>query len=119
MDVAKDVGPADKEAVFEVRLLRCHTQLQTWFMDDRGQELCGAFYVEVERLSSRLLHRDGPVTTVFGHPKAAHLRGMSIVADAASLVSPRGVCLPPSNNVDSNTSTRGSAPCRHISDERT
>ena len=44
------VLPGAKQAVFEVRLSRGTTRLQTWFLDDRGRELCGAFYVEVERL---------------------------------------------------------------------
>jgi hypothetical protein len=43
------VSATDKEAVFETRLKTGKTQLQTWFYDAQGRELCGAFYVEVLR----------------------------------------------------------------------
>ncbi|MBM3859522.1 MAG: hypothetical protein FJ395_07730 [Verrucomicrobia bacterium] len=43
------VRSADTEAVFETRLRAGKTRLQTWFYDAQGRELCGAFYVTVER----------------------------------------------------------------------
>jgi arylsulfatase len=49
VDVAKAVEPSDKAAVFTVPLRAGKASLQTWFYDDRGRELCGAFYVEVRR----------------------------------------------------------------------
>ncbi|MBI5685499.1 MAG: arylsulfatase [Verrucomicrobia bacterium] len=50
-DATTPVGATDKEAVFEARLKAGKTQLQTWFYDAQGRELCGAFYVEVLRKS--------------------------------------------------------------------
>ena len=38
-------------AVFEVQLAEGQTLLHTWFYDDAGQPLCGAYYVYVERLN--------------------------------------------------------------------
>ncbi len=49
-DLANAVGEMDKEAVFEVTLAAGPTQLQTWFLEADGKEICGAFYVEVRRL---------------------------------------------------------------------
>ena len=43
------VRPADKAVVFEVPLRRGRTRLQTWFLDEDGTELCGAYYVYVRR----------------------------------------------------------------------
>lgn len=48
-DVRKPVGPGDQAATFEVQLPAGPAQLQTWFYDSRGGEICGAFYVEVLR----------------------------------------------------------------------
>jgi hypothetical protein len=48
-DATVRVSATDKEAVFETRLKTGKTQLQTWFYDAQGRELCGAFYVEVLR----------------------------------------------------------------------
>jgi arylsulfatase A-like enzyme len=48
-DATTPVSALDKEAVFETRLKTGKTQLQTWFYDAQGRELCGAFYVEVLR----------------------------------------------------------------------
>jgi len=48
-DATVPVSAADKEAVFETRLKTGKTQLQTWFYDAQGRELCGAFYVELLR----------------------------------------------------------------------
>jgi arylsulfatase A-like enzyme len=53
VDVSQPVAEGDKAASFTVRLQTGKTQLQTWFYDARGEELCGAFYVEVRR-------REGP-----------------------------------------------------------
>jgi len=35
---------------FEVELAEGDTQLQAWFQDEKGNDLCGAFYVKVELL---------------------------------------------------------------------
>lgn len=44
------VTMGDKAAVFEVKLPAGQIDLKTWLMDAQGHELCGAFYVDVERL---------------------------------------------------------------------
>ena len=50
MDETRPVGPEDKEVTFTVQLkARLKTPLQTWLLDERGEQLCGAFYVYVER----------------------------------------------------------------------
>ncbi|MBI5397169.1 MAG: arylsulfatase [Verrucomicrobia bacterium] len=48
-DATAPVSATDKEAVFETRLKAGKAQLQSWFHDAQGRELCGAFYVEVFR----------------------------------------------------------------------
>ncbi|MCX7825938.1 MAG: arylsulfatase [Verrucomicrobiae bacterium] len=48
-DVSKPVAPKDKAATFVLPLRSGRTQLQTWFYDADGKELCGAFYVDVRR----------------------------------------------------------------------
>lgn len=48
-DATAPVTGTDQEAVFETTLKEGQTQLQTWFYDAQGRELCGAFYVEVLR----------------------------------------------------------------------
>jgi len=42
---------AQGEAVFTLRLAEGWTKMQTWFYDEAGKELSGAYYVYVERLS--------------------------------------------------------------------
>jgi arylsulfatase len=49
LDLDQPVGPEDKAALFRVHLEAGRTTLQTWFYDDNGQELGGAFYVSVGR----------------------------------------------------------------------
>ena len=49
IDQAVNVKPADQSAVFRVSLPAGRTQLQTWFYDAAGNELCGAYYVYVRR----------------------------------------------------------------------
>ena len=51
VDVSKPVVAGEKAAVFTVQLPAGKTLLKTWFLDADGKELCGAFYVEVRRLS--------------------------------------------------------------------
>jgi arylsulfatase len=42
--------PADAQgSAFSVKLPAGRTTLQTWFLDPQQKELCGAYYVEVER----------------------------------------------------------------------
>ena len=48
-DLSKPVGADDKSATFDLKLRPGKSQLQTWFYDAQGKELCGAFYVEVLR----------------------------------------------------------------------
>jgi len=50
VDVSKPVSKNDKAATFTVRLKAGKTKLRTWFHDEQGKELCGAFYVSVRRL---------------------------------------------------------------------
>ncbi len=49
-DLSKAVGPEDRAAVFTVTLPKGRTAVETWFYDKDGKELCGAYYVYVERL---------------------------------------------------------------------
>ena len=53
ISAAKQVPKESDEAVFEVALASGDMKLQTWFLDDNGEELCGAYYVLVERLEER------------------------------------------------------------------
>ena len=48
-DQTIDVDPAAEAAVFNLRLKPGPTQLQTWFYDPQGEELCSAYYVYVRR----------------------------------------------------------------------
>lgn len=41
--------PGAKTAVFQVQLPAGRSELQAWFQDAQGQDLCGAFYVQVKR----------------------------------------------------------------------
>ena len=52
-EYTREVGSEDRSAVFEIALESGPTQLQTWFYDNAGQgnQLCGAFYVYVRRIS--------------------------------------------------------------------
>jgi arylsulfatase A-like enzyme len=45
----KPVNDMDQEIVFRVQLEQGEAELRTWFFDDAGQELCGAYYVYVRR----------------------------------------------------------------------
>ena len=44
------VAPADKSISFRVPLKAGSVELQTWFYDEAGKELCGAYYVYAARL---------------------------------------------------------------------
>ncbi|MFN0111931.1 MAG: arylsulfatase [Blastocatellia bacterium] len=47
-DESKAVGGADKEVTFNVRLKAgAKLQMQSWFVDANGKELCGAYYAYV------------------------------------------------------------------------
>lgn len=49
-DQSKLVGPADKAATFTVKLKAGEKlQIQSWFLDAAGKELCGAYYADVVR----------------------------------------------------------------------
>ena len=42
--------PADaKQVTFTLKLAAGRTQLQTWFKDATGKDICGAYYVYVTR----------------------------------------------------------------------
>lgn len=50
-DQALPVGAADHSVVFSIPLeTAACVQMQTWFLDEHGEQLCGAYYVEVRRL---------------------------------------------------------------------
>ena len=49
LDETRAVAEGDKAVVFSVRLKAGPAQLQTWFLDDSGQALCGAYSVTVLR----------------------------------------------------------------------
>ena len=57
-DLRKRVSPSDQEIVFETELSPGGTQLQSWFLDDAGELLAGAYYVEVERLIAKTQETD-------------------------------------------------------------
>jgi arylsulfatase len=44
-----DTKEPDKAATFTLKLPAGGTQIQTWFYDEQGKELCGAYYVYVRR----------------------------------------------------------------------
>lgn len=48
-DFSQPVRPDDREVVFKVGLGEGRTTMQTWFCDDAGREISGAYYVYVER----------------------------------------------------------------------
>ena len=48
-DQTRPVSPDTKQATFTARLPAGRAQLQTWFLDAEGNELCGAYYVYVRR----------------------------------------------------------------------
>jgi hypothetical protein len=50
LDESSDVSPTDSSVSFRARLPKGDVQLYTWFYDNAGRELCGAYYVVVRRL---------------------------------------------------------------------
>jgi hypothetical protein len=48
-DERRAVAPDDQSVTFTATLPAGRTQLQTWFYDAEGRELCGAYYVYVTR----------------------------------------------------------------------
>jgi hypothetical protein len=50
VDERKAVAATDKEAVFHVTLKAgAKLEMQSWFYDANGNELCGAYYAYVRR----------------------------------------------------------------------
>ena len=49
IDKTQKIDENAHSSVFEVNLKAGKTRLQTWFMDDKNRELCGAYYVYVKR----------------------------------------------------------------------
>lgn len=52
-DRTREVAAEQQSVDFTVTLDQGRTQVQTWFYDAQGNELCGAYYVEVYRLDAR------------------------------------------------------------------
>ena len=50
INLRQRVSAADHEVVFETALEAGEKPLQSWFLDDAGDLLAGAYYVEVERV---------------------------------------------------------------------
>ena len=50
IDMLQKVAENACSVVFRLKLKAGKKRLQTWFMDDKGDELCGAYYVHVKRL---------------------------------------------------------------------
>ena len=48
LDATKSVGPEDREVSFTARLPEGPNRLQTWFYDEQGRELSGAYFVYAE-----------------------------------------------------------------------
>lgn len=48
-DETKPAATDDRAVTFRTTLKAGRTQLQTWFLDDEGKEICGAYYVYVAR----------------------------------------------------------------------
>ena len=46
----REVKPLEREVVFEANLEPGEMQLQSWFLDEGGQLLAGAYYVEIQRV---------------------------------------------------------------------
>jgi arylsulfatase len=46
---SKPVSDTDKQIIFKLPLKRGETELQTWFRDADGKEICGAYFVYVYR----------------------------------------------------------------------
>ncbi|MEX0320816.1 MAG: arylsulfatase [Puniceicoccaceae bacterium] len=49
-DAQKPVTASDKFISFETTLAAGEIEMRTWLMDAAGEELCGAYYVDVEKL---------------------------------------------------------------------
>lgn len=45
-----EVSPGDREATFRLQVPAGRTQLQGWFRDEKGKDLCGAFFARVKRI---------------------------------------------------------------------
>jgi hypothetical protein len=50
LDQTAGVASSDKSVTFRASLASGPVELQTWFYDDGGQALCGAYYVYVTRI---------------------------------------------------------------------
>jgi len=48
--LSKPVSQSDKSIIFKISLNAGDTQLKTWFLDNEGNDLCGAYYVSVRKL---------------------------------------------------------------------
>ncbi len=50
IDQSCPVTKDDKAVTFTMKLKSGKTKLKTWFLDDQGKDLCGAYYVSVKKL---------------------------------------------------------------------
>ncbi len=50
VDESRPVAKDDKAATFTIHLPAGKTTLQTWFYDRAGKQLCGAYYVYVQKV---------------------------------------------------------------------
>ncbi|MCK4748713.1 MAG: arylsulfatase [Bacteroidales bacterium] len=50
VELSKPVSPDDKSITFKINLNAGDTQLKTWFLDEHGNDLCGAYYVSARKL---------------------------------------------------------------------
>jgi hypothetical protein len=53
VDRTMNVAGGDVGVTFRVALPKGPAELQTWFLDDAGRDLCGAYYVYVQRLMTQ------------------------------------------------------------------
>jgi hypothetical protein len=45
------IADSDRSATFEVELHEGRTELQSWFYDEEGREVCGAYYVYIRKMN--------------------------------------------------------------------
>ena len=50
VELSKPVAPEDRSITFKMNLNTGKTQLKTWFLDEQGNDLCGAYYLSVRKL---------------------------------------------------------------------
>lgn len=86
-DLRMEVRAGDRQAAFELDLPKGRTTLQTWFHDEAGKEICGAYYVYVRRLPEAKTGASarsprGPGGCCAGSPLSVLLEGGGVDAEA-------------------------------------